>query len=315
MNPAVPPREPSPGFTFRVLAPALVLGLGLVWAYGSVLAALFQRWRADPQSSHGFLIPLLAVFLLWQRREQKPADWPTTYNWWGVALLAVAGLFRLLGVYLSFDWLDSMSLVISVAGLVILVGGWQAWRWAWPAVVYLVFMIPLPYQIETALSGPLQRLATQASTFTLQMLGYPAISEGNIIVLEHTRVGVNEACNGLGMLVAFFAISTAVALVCDRPLLDRVILFLSAIPIGVLMNLLRIAATAIAHQTLGPEAANRIFHDYAGWLMMPFALGMMLLELWLLQNLLVPPKEVDSALGRTARVFPASSLSSTMLKS
>jgi len=99
-----------------------MLGLGLLWAYGSVLAALFQRWRTDPQSSHGFLIPLLAVFLLWQRREQMPADWPKTFNWWGVALLAAAGLFRLLGVHLSFDWLDSMSLVPTVAGLVVLSG-------------------------------------------------------------------------------------------------------------------------------------------------------------------------------------------------
>src|SRR5207244_1850280 len=104
---------------------------------------------------------------------------------------------------------------------------------------------------------------------------------------------------------AFFAISTAVALVCDRPLLDRVILVLSAIPIGVLMNLIRITATAIAHQTLGAEIANRLFHDYAGWLMMPLALGAMLLELWLLQKLLVPRKEAAAAPGPASRVFPA----------
>ncbi len=290
MNAAVPGREPSRVPT-RVVGLALALLLCLGWAYGSVFATLVQRWAKDPQSSHGFLIPFLAAFLLWQRRQRLPVAWPAKLDWTGVGLLAGAGLMRLLGVYFSLDFLDSFSLIPALAGVVVLLGGSAAWSWAWPAVCYLAFMIPLPFQIETALSGPLQRLATVCSTYTLQTLGYPVMAEGNIIVMENTRVGVSEACNGLGMLMAFFAISTAVALVCDRPVLDRVIIFLSAVPIGVLMNLVRITVTAIAHQTLGTEAGNRIFHDNAGWMMMPFAVGAMLLELWLLGKLLVTPKE------------------------
>lgn len=315
MKTAVPPGEPPVQSAVRVAVTALVLLLVLLWAYASVIASLARRWQTDPQSSHGFLIPVLAVFLLWQRREQMPASWPAALNWWGVAILAGAALMRLLGVYFSLDWLDSFSLVVSLAGLVILLGSRLAWRWAWAAVLYTAFMIPLPYQFETALSGPLQRLATVASTYTLQTLGYPAMAEGNIIVLQDTRVGVSEACNGLGMLMAFFAISTAIALVCDRPMLDRAIVFLSAIPIGVLMNLIRITVTAVAHQTLGAETANRIFHDYAGWMMMPLAVAAMLLELWLLQKLLVPRTEAEASPVVARRLYPAKARPRSVLKS
>jgi exosortase len=314
MHPAVPRREPSPNVVVHLVVPALVLGTALAWAYGSVFVSLFHRWSTDPQSSHGFLIPVLAVFLLWLRRDSMPGPWPTKLNWWGVGILLFAALLRLTGVYFSYEWYDSISLIPALVGVVVLLGGRPAWRWAWPALLYLLFMIPLPFQIETSLSGPLQRMATLASTYTLQTLGFPAMSEGNVIVMENTRVGVSEACNGLGMLVAFFAISTAVALVCERPLLDRVIVFLSAIPIGVLMNLIRVTVTAIAHQTLGSEIANRIFHDYAGWMMMPFAVGAMLLELWLLQKLLVPRREATPASGAAPRVFSAP-LSSPLVKS
>ena len=157
----------------------------------------------------------------------------------------------MLGVYFSLDFLDSFSLIPALAGIAVLLGGSAAWSWAWPAVCYLAFMIPLPFQIETALSGPLQRLAIGVQHLYLAGPRLPGNGGRRYWSMENTRVGVSEACNGLGMLMAFFAISTAVALVCDRPVLDRVIIFLSAVPIGVLMNLVRITVTAIAHPNAG----------------------------------------------------------------
>src|SRR5436305_1428775 len=83
-------------------------------------------------------------------------------------------------------------------------------------------------------------ITTLSSTYLLQTLGVPALSRGNVIVIDEQEVGVAEACSGLGMLMTFFALSTAVALVLRRPWPDRLAIFLSAIPIGVLMNVLRI---------------------------------------------------------------------------
>src|SRR4029077_18020581 len=106
--------------------------------------------------------------------------------------------------------------------------------WAWPSMVFLAFMVPLPYRIETALGAPLQAIATTASTFLLQTLGFMAFAEGNVIELDEAQIGVADACNGLSMLVTFIALSTAAALVVRRPLVDRLVLVISSIPVALL---------------------------------------------------------------------------------
>jgi exosortase len=183
------------------------------------------------------------------------------------------------------DWIDAVSLLFTLAGLCLLVGGQPLLRWAWPAGVILCFMLPLPYQAEVALAQPLQRIATLASTYALQTVGFPAVAEGNIILIDDLPIGVLEACSGLGMLMTFFALSTAVALMVRRPLAERLILTASAVPIGVCVNIVRITVTGILHKTAGSAIANAVFHDLAGWLMMPLALGLLCLEMLYLSRL------------------------------
>src|SRR5262249_29151048 len=155
------------------------------------------------------------------------------------------------------------------------------------------FMIPLPHRLETGLSQPLQSLATHASTYALQTMGFPAFSEGNVILLNDSRIGVVEACNGLGMMLLFFALATGMALVVERPWPDRVVILISAAPVAVLSNVIRITGTSVLYEAAGQRWGDLVFHDLAGWLMMPMALGMLWLELKVLSWLLVeaPPKE------------------------
>src|SRR5262249_21113442 len=140
-----------------------------------------------------------------------------------------------------------------------------------------------------ALAQPLRGVATAVSTYALQILGWPALVEGNVIVIDDVRLGVVEACSGLGMLMTFFALATAVALLVERPLVDRLIIVGSAVPIAVLANAARITATGVAYQTAGAEMAHALFHDLAGWLMMPVALALLALELWVFSIVLVDP--------------------------
>src|SRR5258708_3103604 len=116
-------------------------------------------------------------------------------------------------------WGDHSSLLFWLAGRRGLIGGWGAWRWNWPSILFLFFMIPLPFSVATAMSGPLQTLATICSTFLLQTLGLPALAEGNIIRINDAQIGIVEACSGLKMLVVFFALSTGMARVTSAPLL------------------------------------------------------------------------------------------------
>jgi exosortase len=152
-------------------------------------------------------------------------------------------------------------------------------------------MLPLPYQLEMVLALPLRRITTLASTYILQTLGFPAFCEGNIIIIDQLKLGVADACSGLGMLMTFFALATAAAIVVRTPLLDRIVLVTSAIPIAVIANICRVAATAGAHFYLGESAGRAVMHDLAGFLMMPLAVALLWLELRLLNRLLIPVDE------------------------
>src|SRR5439155_19345193 len=118
------------------------------------------------------------------------------------------------------------------AGPALLVGGRDFSRWSWPAIAFLGFMLPLPFFLEVSLAHPLRRLATMISTYALQTLSCPALAEGNVILIGDARLGVAEACSGLGMLMTFFALATALAMMVHAPLVDRLILVASAAPIA-----------------------------------------------------------------------------------
>ncbi len=268
----------------RVWLVAFGLLLVVLWAYWPALATMARKWARDPQYSHGYLVPLFALALLWSRRDRLAAG-RSGPSLWGAALLAAAFALRVASAYLYFDWLDGISLVPCLAGLFLLAGGWNALRWSWQPVAFLAFMVPLPNQVEEQLGRPLQSLATGASTYALQTLGFAAVPEGNRILLNESTIGVVEACNGLRMLLLFTAVCAAVALVIRRPPLDKVLLLLSAVPIALASNVVRITATGVVSELVGRRAADAVFHDFAGWLMMPLALALLWLELWVLSRL------------------------------
>ena len=269
------------------LALTAALAAAVLWSFWPLLADMARKWSQDPQYSHAYLVPLFSAYLLWNRRELiDPTAWRS--NWMGLPLLAAGVLLRLVGAYVFLDWLQAISLLPILAGLVLLVAGPRALRWSWPAVAFLGFMIPLPFRVETALSLPLQQLATTVSTYALQTLGRPAFAEGNVIVVNDARIGVVAACNGLGMLMLFFALATAVAvLVQRRHPLAKAVIVVTAVPVAVAANVARITATCFAAEFVSDHAADLLFHDLAGWLMMPLALGMLGLELYVLSRLFV----------------------------
>src|SRR5215470_16373601 len=117
-----------------MLVSAGLLALCL-WAYWSTLARMAHKWLNDPQYSHGYLVPVFAVYLLWHRRSSLAAiSW--RLDWRGLPLIAAGVILRLAGSYLHFVWLDAISLLPCLAGISLLLGGWPALRWCWPAVAF-----------------------------------------------------------------------------------------------------------------------------------------------------------------------------------
>jgi exosortase len=283
----------APGIALQLRSPKVWLcavgAAAFIWSYWSTFTGLAERWSKSPQYSHGFLIPAFAAVVLWLRRHRVKFE-ELRPDPLGLGLLLVGALIRLFGAFFYFPWFDDVSLLPSIAGLGLLLGGREALRWCWPAVGFLAFMLPLPFVVEGALAGRLQSFATFASTYLLQTMGFPALSEGNVIIINDSKIGVAEACNGLGMLVVFFALTTAIAFIVVRPLWEKVLIVLSAVPIALAANVIRITMRGMLGEWFGEHVAQVVFHDWGGWLMMPLALVMLWLEIKLISWLVCEPK-------------------------
>lgn len=260
-------------------------------SYAPILRWLLNAWNKNPDMSHGFLVPVVAGVLLWIRREMRPT-FTDKAGWFSFALGAVVVLagvaMRCAGIYYRAITIESVSLLPLLVGITLCAGGFRALRWGWPALVFLIFMFPLPRTLGNLLSANLQSIATMCSTYLLQVIGIPAVSQGNVISLTTESIGVAEACNGLRMLTSFCALTMAACFILDRPLWQKVVLLLSAPAIGIAANVFRIAVTGIAFEYGDPELASTLFHDLAGWLMMPVAMVLVALELWLLSKVMLP---------------------------
>ncbi len=267
--------------------------VAIAWAYWATLARAAERWSGDPQYSHGYLVPVFALYLLYRRRATLRAG-VLAPSWLAVGPLAAGVGLRFLETHYFFNGLDQLSVVPMALGAALAAGGKTAARWAWPAALFLVFMVPLPFRLQTAMSGQLQTVATQMSSYLLVTAGLPAVTEGNVIIVQDVKIGVVEACSGLGMGVTFLALAAAFALVTTSALPVRVVLLLSALPIAVLANVVRIAATAVLFYWDQSETAQAVFHDLAGWLMIPLGCGMIFFESWFLERVFVRAESVPT---------------------
>jgi exosortase len=281
----------------------IIASIAILWAYWPTIREMTDRWADDPQYSHGYLVPLFSLFLLWFNRELIRGKLLLPC-WWGIAFLAAGlGLWGV-GTHFFFNWFAEISILFCLAGLALVIGGWPALRWSWQPILFLGFMVPLPYRIQTLLGGRLQQIATGMSTYAIQTLGAPAIKEGNVILINDVKIGVVEACNGLGMLMTFFAISTALAMMLrSSEKWVRAVVIVSAVPVAVLANVARITATGILLNASQDRLAHIVFHDIAGLLMMPFAIAILFLEMHLLRRIIVE-RPISSKDPRAAMINP-----------
>jgi exosortase len=270
-----------------LLAWLFLIGV-FVCAYVSPIAGVVRRWWNEPDYVYGFLVPVFALVLLWLRRD-RIQPWTGKGSWWGIPFLALCAAMRWASTYFGFELTDPLSIVPCLAGIVLLIGGRQALGWAWPSIVFLVFAIPLPGFLAGLLSHPLQRIGTIVSTYTVQTLGIFAVADGNVIKLKDAEVGVVEACSGLRMLMLFITVSVGAAFLMRRSVMEKTLVVLSAVPIAVVANVARITVTCLLHEIASPELAGAVFHDLAGWFMMPLAVVLLWAEMALVARLIVKP--------------------------
>jgi exosortase len=271
--------------------PLIVLGLLialLILAYWDTFGLVSSAW-SDPLYSHGYIVPIFAIALMWMRWQPfRPV--PAVERWIGLAILVVSLLVRLFGIYMTMNPLDQITFMGAIFGVFMLVGGFHTIRWAGPALGFLIFMFPLPSVLEHNVLWRLQTLASVGSTFVLQTLGVAAFREGNLISIPGSALNIADACSGLRMLTIFGALAVAMIFLIERPWWDKFLILLSAVPIALVVNIIRITVTGLLYVAVGPENhfAQKIGHDWAGYFMMPLAMGFLWAELQILERLTIP---------------------------
>ena len=263
--------------------------LGFLWTYWETLVHVVRIWSTTPDYQHGFFVPIFAGFLLWYRQEMVD-PWPARGTWWGIPFFAVFALVRWFNLFLNYER-DIDSLLPFLIGVTLVLGGWRALRWAWPSILFLFFMVPLPDFVAVALGRILQRGATIMSVYILQTIGIPAIALGDTstviqLSLAENKLDVERACSGLKMMTLFFAICVGTSFVLRAPLWKKIFLIVSAAPIAIISNVLRLTVTGMLMEWVS-KPVGMGFHDYAGWVMMIWAMLMIWGEMALLSALLI----------------------------
>jgi exosortase len=245
----------------------------LAVCYAPVIGRLVGQWYDDPDMGHGFFVPVIAAYIAWQNRGRIAGLAPEP-NWWGLAIMVWAAVQLYLGALGAELFLARTSLVISIVGAVLLLGGTRYLRIFGFSLFLLFFMVPIPTVIYNSLTFPLQLRASEMAEWAIGVLGIPIIREGNVLELASGKLNVVEACSGIRSLLTLTFLSLVYGYFAEKRVWVRVALFFSTIPIAILANAGRVTLTGIVSDKISPDLAEGGFHEAQGWVifMVAFAI-------------------------------------------
>jgi len=262
-------------FTIRNAAIAFVAFLFFI-LFQPVILKLIESWDADPNYSHGFFIPFISFYFVYTKLEVIKKTTPSSSNK-GFWIVLLGLLLFILGWISSLDFVQGISMLIVLWGSILYLFGKEVGKLITFPVFYLIFMIPLPAIVWNRLSVPLSLIASSISSRLMEFLGMVVYREGNIITLPNITLQVVEACSGLRSLVTLMALSAGLAYISNFSVLKKIILFLCAIPIAIVGNVIRLTATGILAENFGEQMAQGFIHEFSGWVV--FLIGFFLLLL------------------------------------
>lgn len=270
---------PRAGDRFRLNPIYVLLGLlaaAFIFAFFNGIDNLFRRWGGQQELSHGYFLPLIAGWMLWARRDalMKSLGRPVSLGLAGIAVSALVLMLSEMTVT-SLMIFQHAAMLLLFSSVALALGGWSIFWLSLLPIAYLVFMVPPPYWVITILSQQFQLWSSQLGVWMIERMGIPVLLSGNIIDLGDYQLQVAEACSGLRYLFPFLSLGFLAAYLFNAPLWQRGLVFLSTIPITILMNSFRIALTGVMVQQFGPSHAEGLTHFFEGWVV--FLLCMVLL--------------------------------------
>jgi exosortase len=238
----------------------IVLGL-----YAPILERLMRQWYVDPNYSHGFFVPILSGYLISNKWREISAIKSRPSVWGAVAVLTSLAVLYL-GSLGSELFLQRISLVGVIAGLILYFGGWRRLSAVAFPVAFLLFMIPLPAVIYNQIVFPLQLLASRFATACLDVMNlFPVLREGNLMILDGYTLEVVGACSGIRSLTSLVALAMGYSYLTERRFGVRAFLVLAMVPVAIVSNGIRVVITAILVNYYGYKTAEGFMHSFSGW--------------------------------------------------
>ncbi len=263
-----------------------VIAIGLLLTLGSAFEALVdmeRRWQTSEEYGYGYMIPVITLFLIWQRKDKLEAM-PFTGSWWGAGLLLVGVLIILIGQLSTIYTVSQYGFVIALIGAAYALMGWAAFKIIAVPLLLLFLMVPLPGFVFNNLSSQLQLISSQIGVAVIRLFDISVYLEGNVIDLGVYKLQVVEACSGLRYLFPLIALAIIASYFYQAAIWKKVVVILSSVPLTVFMNSFRIGVIGVLVEYYGIEQAEGFLHDFEGWIVFMACVVLLILEMWILSR-------------------------------
>lgn len=307
----------------------LAISTALVFAYGFVLAKLGRDWWTDENYSHGLLIPFIIGYIVWTQRERFTRDENRSSIFLGGGLILLALLMLFAGTAGAELFMQRISLVLMLAGVVIYFWGHRLLRYLLVPLGLLLLAIPIPAILFNKIAFPLQLFASRCAVWSMGLFNIPVLRQGNVIELlprgarETKKLEVVEACSGIRSLMTLLTLAVVFAYFTHPKANDgdgdgtsqgrfawlkrygwwrSVIIVLSAVPIAIFTNALRVSGTGVLAHRYGTEVADGFFHSFSGWVIYVVAFLMLFGVGWVLDRFSPHKKPVQKSRGKRSAV-------------
>jgi exosortase D (VPLPA-CTERM-specific) len=267
-----------------IWAACLVAAVAGYYSFRDGIGPMLDNWAGMPEYSHAYLIPVISLFLVWQRKNELAAL-EFKGSWAGVAVVVLGILIGLLGQLSAVFTIQQIGFVVAICGFVLAVTGWPALRLIWMPLLLLFFMIPLPQFLQQAFSAQMQLWSSALGVWFVRLMGISVYLEGNVIDLGTYKLQVVEACDGLRYLFPLMTLGLVMAYFYKGALWKRVLIFLSSMPLTILMNSLRIGMIGWMVEHWGPSMAEGFVHDFQGWAVFMLSLALMVVLMIVLSRI------------------------------
>ncbi len=264
-----------------------ILLLGTAALVGFVFSnglKLMVEWWGRPEYSYGYLIPFITLFLIWQKKDQLERT-PFDGSWAGVSVVAVGLLLFFAGELSTLYNVIQYSFLVVAIGIVLATLGWNAFKIIWVPLTILVFMIPLPNFLFFNLTQQLQLISSEVGVWVIRLFIIPVFLEGNVIDLGVIKLQVAEACSGLRYLFPLMTLGYIAAYFFKGSFWKRALIFLSSIPITVLMNSFRVGMIGVLVNYWGIFMAHGFIHAFEGWVVFVVCIAIIVMEMWVLARI------------------------------